>query len=287
MAEGWRPSQAVVVMADICPPFLLSFTIWFITVMMKHDCISGTDHLATSRQTQPKVQHMVTTFTGNTYRVIWSAIKNLTTLGILQSIAYYHWQTWCLFCLKVVIISFSFREVISVRYGNPHSTCLLTSSSMVVPWLPITLPPLMCPWRTATIQGFWKAPSPAEVVTVSPRMTPVTSKFNLLTEAVTTSMYHLSSSVWSDGVTSWPVLCIRFSWKDCDISLQQRVCKARQGMPNIICSREGNRFNWWGLLRWRSEQWGSGTMYLPGFSRASDVSCGGRVMVCPQGATRS
>ena len=66
---------------------------------------------------------------------------------------------------------------------------------MVAPWLPIALLPLMGPWKTATIQGFQKVPSPAEVVTVSLRMTPVASKFNLLTEAVTTSTYHLSSSV--------------------------------------------------------------------------------------------
>ena len=38
--------------------------------------------LATSRQTQPKVKHMVTTFMGNTSRVIWAAIKNLTTLDV-------------------------------------------------------------------------------------------------------------------------------------------------------------------------------------------------------------
>ena len=56
----------------------------------------------------------------------------------------------------------------------------------------------MGPWRTTAIWGFWKATSPAEVVTVYTRMTLVASKFNLLTEAVTISMYHLSSSVWSD-----------------------------------------------------------------------------------------
>ena len=37
--------------------------------------------LATSRQTQPKIQHIVHTFM-NTSRVIWAAIKNLTTVGI-------------------------------------------------------------------------------------------------------------------------------------------------------------------------------------------------------------
>ena len=55
----------------------------------------------------------------------------------------------------------------------------------------------MGPGKTATIWGFWKATSLAEAVTVSLRMTPVDSKFNLLTETVTTSMNHLSSSVWS------------------------------------------------------------------------------------------
>ena len=38
--------------------------------------------LATSRQTQPKVEHMVSTFMGNTSRAIQAAIKNLSTLDI-------------------------------------------------------------------------------------------------------------------------------------------------------------------------------------------------------------
>ena len=38
--------------------------------------------LATSRQTQPEVQHIVATFMNNMSRVIWAAIKNLTTVGI-------------------------------------------------------------------------------------------------------------------------------------------------------------------------------------------------------------
>ena len=37
--------------------------------------------LGASRQTQPKVQHIVATFIDNTSRVIQSAIKNLTTLN--------------------------------------------------------------------------------------------------------------------------------------------------------------------------------------------------------------
>ena len=69
---------------------------------------------------------------------------------------------------------------------------------MVVPWLVIALLPLVDPGRTAAIWGFWKVTPLAEAVTVSPRMTPVASKFNLLTEAVITSMYCLSSSVWLD-----------------------------------------------------------------------------------------
>ena len=100
---------------------------------------------------------------------------------------------WCLFCLKAVIIPF-FREVCNVLYGHYHSASFLISSSTVAPWLPIALLLLMGPGRTAAIWGFQKA-----AVTVSLRTTLVTSKFNLLTKAVTTSMYHLSSSVWSDG----------------------------------------------------------------------------------------
>ena len=38
--------------------------------------------LATSRQTQPKVQHMVTTFMGNKSKVLQQLSKSLTTLDI-------------------------------------------------------------------------------------------------------------------------------------------------------------------------------------------------------------
>ena len=99
---------------------------------------------------------------------------------------------------KVVILTFFFREVGNVPYGHSHSAFFPASSSTVVPWLPITFLPLVGPWRTATIWGFWKATLPAEAVTVSLKITPVASKFNLLTEAVTNSMYHLCSSVWFD-----------------------------------------------------------------------------------------
>ena len=43
--------------------------------------------------------------------------------------------------------------------------------------------------RTAAIWEFWKATPPAEVVTMSPRTTPVVSKFMLLTKVVTTNLY--------------------------------------------------------------------------------------------------
>ena len=38
--------------------------------------------LATSRQTQPKVQHMVTTFMGNKSRILQLLSKSLTTLDV-------------------------------------------------------------------------------------------------------------------------------------------------------------------------------------------------------------
>ena len=37
---------------------------------------------AASRQTQPKVWHIVAAFMNNMSRVIWATIKNLTTVGI-------------------------------------------------------------------------------------------------------------------------------------------------------------------------------------------------------------
>ena len=38
--------------------------------------------LATSRQTQPKVWHIVITFMNNMCRVIWATIKNFTTVAV-------------------------------------------------------------------------------------------------------------------------------------------------------------------------------------------------------------
>ena len=66
---------------------------------------------------------------------------------------------------------------------------------MVVPWLLIALLAQMGPERTAATWAFQKAPPLAKVVTMSPRMTLVISKFKLLTEVVTTNMYCFSSSV--------------------------------------------------------------------------------------------
>ena len=78
---------------------------------------------------------------------------------------------------------------------HSHSASFFPSSFMVAScWLVAPLS-WIGPWRTAAIQGFWKDPPPAEVVTMSPRMTPVFSKLKLLTKAVTTNMYCFSSSV--------------------------------------------------------------------------------------------
>ena len=71
---------------------------------------------------------------------------------------------------------------------------------MVALGCPITLFAEVSPGRTAAIWGFLEATSPTEVVMVSLRITPVVSRFSLLTEAVTISTYCLLSLVWSDGM---------------------------------------------------------------------------------------
>ena len=76
-----------------------------------------------------------------------------------------------------------------------HSASLLSSSFTMAPWLLITLH--AGPERTAVIWGFWKALLLGKAVTISLRMTPVVSKFSHLIEAVMTSTYQFSSSVWS------------------------------------------------------------------------------------------
>ena len=70
--------------------------------------------------------------------------------------------------------------------------------------------------RTAALWGFQKALPPDEVVTVSPRMTLVASKFKLLIKMVITSTYHFSSSVWLSGaiglVNSTPDMVAETVW---------------------------------------------------------------------------
>ena len=85
-------------------------------------------------------------------------------------------------------------------FWHSHSASFFPSSFMVVPWLLIAPLSQMGPGRTAAIWGFWKAPLPAGMVTMSPRMTLVISKFKLLTEAVTTNTYCFSSSVQLGGM---------------------------------------------------------------------------------------
>ena len=71
---------------------------------------------------------------------------------------------------------------------------------MMVLGCPITLLALASPGRTATIWGFLEATPLVKVVTMSLRITPIASKFNLLTKAVMTSTYYLLSLIWSDGM---------------------------------------------------------------------------------------
>ena len=61
MAEAWWASTHI---------FPLSFTVWLLTMVMKHDYIGGTDFWAISRQIKPKVQYMIVALLGNTSRVI-------------------------------------------------------------------------------------------------------------------------------------------------------------------------------------------------------------------------
>ena len=64
-----------VVVAGICPPLPPSFTAQSLTVMMKHDHISKLTMLAVSRQTEPKFQHIVPTFTNDISRIIQATVK--------------------------------------------------------------------------------------------------------------------------------------------------------------------------------------------------------------------
>ena len=94
-------------------------------------------------------------------------------------------------------------EVSNVLYGWWHlHGCSLAkspsaSSSMAVHWW---LSSLESPGREATMQGFPKVILPTEVITVSPGITPVASKFSLPMEVVTVSIHGLSPPTWSEGV---------------------------------------------------------------------------------------
>ena len=106
---------------------------------------------------------------------------------------------------------------------DSHSASFFPSSFTVAPWLLITPLAQTGPERTAAIWGFQKAPPLAKAVTMSPGTTPVISKFKLLTEAVTTKMYHFSSSAWSGGVmglvNSTPDAVVEAVWVAASIRL--------------------------------------------------------------------
>ena len=76
------PHRAVMVAAGICLPFPPSSTVWFPTVMMKHDCISRTDYIGCQQADSAKFQHIVATFMDNTSRAIQATVKNLITLDV-------------------------------------------------------------------------------------------------------------------------------------------------------------------------------------------------------------
>ena len=65
---------------------------------------------------------------------------------------------------------------------------------------PTTLFALGSQGKTATIQGVPEANPPPKVVTVSPGIAPVISRFNSLTKVVTISTYYLSSLVWYNRI---------------------------------------------------------------------------------------
>ena len=130
---------------------------------------------------------------------------------------------------------------------------------MLAPWLLIALLSWMGLGRTAAIWGFWKGPPPAKAVTMSQRMTPVVSKFKLLTEVVITNMHHFSSSIWigwdngtgqfhhqcsgrgrlscslnqASVLTHWLVLHLKFGWEDCGVSPLRGRSKWWGMMPHV------------------------------------------------------
>ena len=97
--------------------------------------------LATSRQTQPKVQHMVITFMGNKSRVLQSLSKSLTTLDIFTVNGTLPSTDMVLIPARGGYHLLLLWEVCDVPYGCSHPTSFLASSSMMAPWLLIGLPP--------------------------------------------------------------------------------------------------------------------------------------------------
>ena len=83
-------------------------------------------------------------------------------------------------------------------YCEPLSRSFTVTSSTVVLGCPTVLFAWINPGKNAAIWGFPEANPPAEAVMFLLRITPVVSRFNSLTEAVTISTYCLSSLVWSN-----------------------------------------------------------------------------------------
>ena len=91
-------------------------------------------------------------------------------------------------------------------YRWPSAKSFSASSSMVASWWPTAFLSLGVPERVAAMWGFPRATVLMEVITVSPGVTLVASKFNLPTEVVTVNMHCLSPPAWSDGVWGLAIL---------------------------------------------------------------------------------
>ena len=65
-----------VVVAGICPPLPPSFTIWSLTVMMKHDYISKTDNVGHQQSDSAQGPPHCLYLNDNISRVIQAAVKN-------------------------------------------------------------------------------------------------------------------------------------------------------------------------------------------------------------------
>ena len=115
-------------------------------------------------------------------------------MGCSKPNSSHHQQTGWTLHLKSVFVFFYSREVHDVLYSESSSRFFTMALGNL-----ITLFALRTR-RTAAIWGFSEASFPTELVAVSLRMTPVASRFNLLTGVVTIRTYCLSSSVCSHGM---------------------------------------------------------------------------------------